>query len=296
MGTTISRTRQKTVRQDAVAVRGNPRKAVGRALPFLALTLISLVVLYPFVFVLLTSLKTSNEVRIDPLGLPRHWLWRNYREAWTGGHFGTYFRNSVFVAVPVVVAVVVSATLAAFAFSQFRFRGSRVLFWYFLAGLGLPLEAIIISLYFQMLDLDLLNTRWSVILPMTGLILPFGVLILTGFIGEIPREMLDAAKLDGASDGQLLRQIVVPLAWPGIVTVIVFAFLWTWNQFFLPAVMLTDADARTLPIGLYSFIGAYTSEQHLLAAGTLITALPVIVLYVVFQRQFVQGITVGSLK
>jgi raffinose/stachyose/melibiose transport system permease protein len=296
VNTTLPRLRRKLLDQDALVVPWRPRRTIGRFLPVLALSLIAAVVLYPFVFVLLTSLKTSNEVRIDPLGLPSHWLWRNYREAWTGGHFDTYFRNSVLVAVPVVVAVVVSSTLAAYAFGQFRFRGSRVLFWYFLAGLGLPLEAIIISLYFQMLDLDLLNTRWAVIFPMTGLIIPFGVLILSGFIGEIPRELLDAAKIDGASDWQVLAQIVVPMAWPGIVTVVVFAFLWTWNQFFLPAVMITDAGARTLPIGLYSFIGAYTSEQHLLAAGTLITALPVILLYVVFQRQFVQGITVGSLK
>jgi raffinose/stachyose/melibiose transport system permease protein len=291
-----TRTSERTVRIGTVSLSMKARRKLGRGLPFLALCLITITVMYPFVFVLFTSLKASNEVRIHPLSLPAHWLWSNYREAWTGGHFSTYFRNSIEIAVPVVIAVVISSILAAFAFTQLRFRGSRVLYWYFLAGLGLPLEALIISLYFQMLDLDLLNTPWSVMLPMIGILLPFGILLLTGFVGEIPGELLDAAKLDGASDRQLLTQMVVPLAWPGIVTVMVFSFLWTWNQFFLPAVMLTNDSARTLPIGLYGFIGTYTSEQHLLAAGTLITAAPVILLYVVFQRQFVQGITVGSLK
>jgi raffinose/stachyose/melibiose transport system permease protein len=272
------------------------RKALRQFFPLLILTLIAACVLYPFVFVILTSLKTTNEVRINPLGMPENWLWQNYPEAWVRGNFGIYFKNSVFIVIPVVLAVIICSTLAGYAFGRFKFRGSRVLFLYFIAGMGVPLEAVIIPLYYTMRGLNLHNTHWSVILPLISLILPFGILLLSSFISQIPSDLLDAAKVDGATNWQTLWYVVVPLSRPAIVTVLVFSSLWTWNQFFLPTVMLMKNNVRTLPVGLAYFVGSYSTEQHLLAAGALMTALPVILLYILFQRQFVRGITVGALK
>jgi raffinose/stachyose/melibiose transport system permease protein len=133
-------------------------------------------------------------------------------------------------------------------------------------------------------------------LPQIGLLLPFGILIMSGFFAKLPGELIDAAKVDGATDWQALWYVFVPMANPAIVSLLVFASLWTWGSFFLPTVMLTKDSMRTLPLGLAYFIGEFTTEQHLLAAGALIAAAPIIVVYFIFQRQFVRGITVGSLK
>lgn len=293
---TLTRLRNLLISHETATMPWKPRKLFYRLPPFLVLSLVTAIVIYPFIFVILTSFKMSNEVRVNPLGLPEHWLWRNYAEAWVRGNLNIYYKNSFIVAIPVVLAVIACSLLASYTFSRLRFPGSRFLFWFFIAGMGLPLEAIIIPIYYMMRDLSLLNTHFAVILPMIGLILPFAILVLTSFIDKIPSDLLDAAKVDGASDWQVLWHVVIPIAQPGIVTVLVFSFLWTWNQFFLPTVMLTENSIRTLPVGLAHFVGAYNTEQHLLAAGVLLTIIPVIVVYVIFQRQFIRGLTVGAVK
>ncbi len=272
------------------------RRHIPSIVAFLALLSITLLVLYPLVFVLLTALKTSNEVRISPLSLPANWLWDNFATAWTVGNFQTYLVNSILIAAPVVIGVLAVAIPAAFAFGQLRFRGSRALYIVIVAGMALPLEALIIPLYFVMKALGLLNTSVAVILPMIGLILPFGILLLTGFISEIPSDLIDAARVDGASNRLVLTRLVLPLIRPAVYTLVIFSFLWTWNQLLLPTVMLTKPESMTLPVGLSYFVGAYDSEKQLLAAGALITALPVIALYAVLQRHFVRGITVGAVR
>jgi raffinose/stachyose/melibiose transport system permease protein len=287
---------QDVKRTDSRGTRNQLGRLLRRLLPALVLVVITVFVLYPFVFVIFTSLKTDKEVTINPLGLPQQWLWQNYREAWVEANFGIYFKNSVIILIPVVATVVFTSILAGYALSRLRFRGSRVLLVYFIAGLGLPLEAVLIPLYIMMKDAKLLNTYWSVMLPQVGLLLPFGVLIMSGFFAQLPSELIDAAKVDGATDWQTLWRVLVPVASPAIVSLVVFASLWTWNSFFLPTIMLTKDSVRTLPLGLVYFIGEYQTQQHLLAAGALITATPIIILYLIFQRQFVRGITVGSFK
>jgi len=272
------------------------RRLARRIAPALALSLITALILYPFVFVILSSFKTGNEVRINPLGLPEQWRWSNYVQAWVEANFGTYFKNSVIQVVPVVAMVIFASILAGYALSRIKFFGNHILLVYFIAGLGLPLEAVLVPLYLMMLDFKLLNNHWSVILPQIGLLIPFGVLVMSGFFAELPGEILDAATVDGASHWQTLWYIAVPIANPAIMSLLIFAALWTWGSYFLPAVMLTRDSVRTLPLGLAYFVGEFTTEQHLLAAGTLISALPVTVLYVLFQRHFVRGITIGSLK
>lgn len=271
-------------------------KVLKRALPVLVLAAITALIIYPFLFVILTSLKTENEVLINPLGLPKEWLWKNYQTAWIEANFGTYFKNSLIILFPVVTIVTFMSILAGYAFSWLRFRWRNLLLVFFIAGLGLPLEAVIIPLYMMMKNLDLLNTYWSVMLPQIGLLMPFGILIMSGFFAQLPTDLVDAAKVDGANTWQTLWYVMVPIAWPAIVSLIVFASLWTWNSFFLPTVMLNRDSMRTLPLGLVHFIGEYQTQQALLAAGSLITAAPIVMLYLLFQRQFIRGITVGSMK
>ena len=262
----------------------------------LGLAVLSLAVLFPFYLVLVTALKTDNRVSENPLGLPDVWRWGVFRQAWNEGHFGSYFMNSVYVAVPVVLAVLAGSLMTAYAFATMRFRGRGLLFAVLIAGLTIPLEIIVTPLYYEMLHLGLLDTLWALILPQIAINLPFGVLLLRAFIGDLPRDLLDAGRMDGCGHFRLLTRVVLPLCRPALLSLLVFTFMWTWNQFLLPLIMVQSDSARTLPIGLSYFQGRYSSDLPLMMAGVTITFLPIMIVYLVFQRQIIRGITTGAGK
>lgn len=258
--------------------------------------ILSLLVLVPFGWVVFTAMKSRWEVPRNPLGIPMKWHWENFAEAWRVGHFDRYFMNSVYVVIPTVVLVLVLSTLAAYAFSLMRFRGKNVLFAIFLVGLTIPLDILIIPLFYNLHALKLLNTHWALILPQAAIMLPFGMLLLRSFIEDLPGEILDAAKIDGCSTWGLLCHIVVPLSMPALTCLLVFTFMWTWNQFILPVVVIQEDHMRTLPVGLNYFQGRYSTHIPLLMAGATISFLPVVGIYMIFQRQFIKGIMAGALK
>jgi ABC-type glycerol-3-phosphate transport system permease component len=253
-------------------------------------------VLTPFLLAVSTSLKDTDQVIRDPLGFPSTWHWDNSTRAWNQGHFGLYFGNSILVAVPTVLAILVFSLLAAYAFALLHFRGKALLFTLFLAGLTIPLDILIIPLFYDMLSLGLMNTLWALILPQVAIGLPFGILLLRNFIEDVPNELIDAGRLDGCSSLRLLIHIVLPLTRPALGSLLVFNFMWTWNQFLLPVVLIQDDSARTLPVGLNFFTGRYITDVPLMTAGATITALPVVLVYVLFQRHVIKGITVGALR
>jgi raffinose/stachyose/melibiose transport system permease protein len=258
--------------------------------------LLSLGVLFPFAWMLFTAVKSRRELPRNPLGLPAEWHWENFLEAWKVGHFDRYFMNSVYVAVPTVVAILVLSTLCAYALSMMSFRGKNAIFVTILIGLAIPLDILVIPLFYDLLALDLLNTHWAVILPTAAKILPFGVLLVRSFMDELPEEIMDAGKIDGCSSFQLLRHIVVPLSLPCLTSLLVFAFMWTWNLFILPVVVIQEDSMRTLPQGLNYFQGRYSTNIPLLMAGAAISSVPVVLIYMFFQRQFIRGIMAGALK
>lgn len=274
-----------------------PERKRGRAvLTTAALAVASLGVLFPMYLVLVTALKDDQQIHSSPLGLPTHWLWSNFRRAWEDGHFGTYLVNSILVVVPVVLMVLVVSLLAAYAFALRRFRGSTLLFGLLMVGLTIPLDLLIIPLYYEMVDFHMLDTLWALILPQVAIGLPFGVLLLRAFIADLPRDLLDAGRMDGCSELRLLTHVVLPLCKPALMSLLVFIFMWTWNQFLLPLVLVQTDGARTIPVGLSFFQGRYVTQLPLMMAGVTIAALPVVVVYVFFQRHIIKGITAGALK
>jgi raffinose/stachyose/melibiose transport system permease protein len=260
------------------------------------LVLVTLVILFPFLMAVITALKSTSDIIQNPLGLPSSWEWGNFTRAWSEGHFGRYFWNSVLVVVPTVLGVIGCSLLAAFAFATTKFRGSTLLFALFMVGLTIPLDILIIPLFYEMLSLGLLDTLPALILPQIAIGLPFGILLLRSFIQDLPRELFEASALDGCSRFQMLRHIVYPLTRPAIAALLVFNFMWTWNQFLLPTVLIQSDERRTLPVGLNYFQGRYISDVSLLLAGATIAFIPVIVVYVIFQRQIIRGMTVGVTK
>jgi raffinose/stachyose/melibiose transport system permease protein len=220
----------------------------------------------------------------------------NLIEAWTVGRFSIYFKNSLIISIADVIGMVIIASLAGYAFARLRFPGQKLLLYGLLVGLTIPVAALIIPLYVTMRDLRLLNTYGSVIIADIALAAPIFVFIMRAFFKDLPAELDDAARIDGANEFQIFWQIMLPLARPGLVTVALLEFLWSWNDLFLPLVFLVSNDLRTLPLGMLFFQGQFTIDYGLMSAGVLILSLPVTILFLVFQRDFVKGLASGALK
>jgi raffinose/stachyose/melibiose transport system permease protein len=216
--------------------------------------------------------------------------------AWDEGNFATYLRSSAIVTGSVVAISTMLSILAGYAFGLMRFRGSQVLFYLFLLGLMVPLEAIVVPLYYDLRDVGLTDTYWALILPQAALSTAFGTFWMRAFFRSVPRSLIEAARLDGSSSWVTLWRIVLPLGRPAVLTMVVLVFMWTWNEFLLALVMVSDESLRTAPLGLAFFQGRNTSDEGLLAAGALIVALPVVVVYLFLQRHFIRGMLSGAVK
>jgi raffinose/stachyose/melibiose transport system permease protein len=265
-----------------------------QALTYAVLGVFSLIALLPIVGILVTALQ-------DPGGLGAFGAFdgihlSNFAAAWRDGSFGPYLRSSTIVAVSVVSCSVVLSILAGYAFGLMRFRGSAALFYLFLLGLMVPMEAMIVPLYYDLRDLSLTDTYWALILPQVGSSVAFGTFWMRAFFRAVPRSLVEAARIDGASSWFTLWRVLLPLARPAVLTMTVLLFMWTWNEFLLALVMVSDEGLRTAPLGLSFFQGRNQSNLTLLAAGAVIVATPVVVLYVFLQRHFIRGMLTGAVK
>ena len=239
----------------------------------------------------LIALAPVVKIVVTALGEPG-----SFSTAWSDGHFGTYLRSSVLVAVSVVAVSTVLSILAGYAFGLMRFRGEQVLFYVLLLGLMVPLEATIVPLYYDLRDLGLTDTYWGMILPQIGTSVAFGTFWMRAFFRSVPRSLVEAARLDGASSWSTLWRVIFPLARPAVLTMVVLVFMWTWNEFLLALVMVSQENLRTAPLGLAFFQGRQTTDFSLLAAGSVIVATPVVILYVFLQRHFIRGMLAGAVK
>jgi raffinose/stachyose/melibiose transport system permease protein len=254
-----------------------------QALNYAVLAFFSLVALYPILEVLRTALGPGVELR-------------NLADAWDQGHFATYLRSSVLVAVSVVAASTVLSILSGYAFGAMRFRGATPLFYVFLLGLMVPQEALVVPLYFDLRELELTDTYWALILPQVALSVAFGTFWMRAFFLATPRSIVEAARIDGASSWTTLWRVLVPFGRPAILTMMVLVFMWTWNEFLLALVMVSSENLRTAPLGLAFFQGQHSSDLNLLAAGAVIVATPVVLVYVFLQRHFIRGMLSGAVK
>ena len=270
---------------------------------YLILFLYTGVVVYPMVWLLYTALKTDREIFLSPFSLPEigDLQWANFINAWTKGHFGDYFFNSALLAIATVTVSVFVAAMAAYALSRFRFPGARPLFFYFLAGLMIPLQLAIVPLFFQMKEIGLLNSRFGLLAAYVAFGMPFAVFILTGFFKSLPSSLHESALIDGCSELRAFWSVMLPLARPGLITVGIFSFLGTWNEFFMAFMFLSGEGSealRTLPLGLanITIVSQYRSDWGMAFAGLVLMLMPTMLVYSVLQQHLTKGITVGAMK
>jgi raffinose/stachyose/melibiose transport system permease protein len=265
-----------------------------QAVAYTILGAFSLFALAPIVGIMLTALQDPNGA--STFGAFDGLHFGNFADAWTEGHFGTYLKSSAIVTVVVVVVAGGLSILAGYAFGMMRFRGSEVLFYVMLLGLMIPTEAMIVPLYYDFRDLGLVNTYWALILPQIGTSIAFGTFWMRAFFRTVPRSLVEAARIDGASSWFTLWRVVLPLARPAVLTMTVLLGMWTWNEFLLALVMVSDEGLRTAPLGLSFFQGRNVTDLTLLSAGAVIVALPIVLLYVFLQRHFIRGMLSGAVK
>jgi raffinose/stachyose/melibiose transport system permease protein len=264
-----------------------------RSVNYLILSVFALFALYPLLSIISAALTPAGE---PTALLPTQPTIGNFADAWELGRFGLYLRTSVVVSSSVVLLATVFSVMAGYAFGTMRFRGAGVLFYVLLLGIMVPTEAIVVPLFFDLRDIGLTNTIWALIFPQTAQSVAFGTFWMRAYFRTSSRAVVEAARMDGAGHWRTLWSVLLPMGRPAMVTMIVLVFMWTWNEFLIPLVMVTDESLRTAPLGLAFFQGQYTADLRLLAAGAAIVAVPVVVVYLFLQRHFIRGMIEGSVR
>ncbi len=261
------------------------------------LTAGAVVMVLPFVYMVSTSLKPDRlTLEIPPRFLPTHPTTANYVGAWTSNDFSRYFLNSLMVAVATTVLTIVLSSMMAYAFARFSFPGRSILFGLLLLGLMVPTIMLLIPQFVLAKRLELLDSLWGLVVFYAGANLALSTFLLRSFFRDIPRDLEEAMVVDGAGAWRRYWRLVLPLSRPALATVAIFTFLASWDEFTWALTSISNPDKRTLPLAIALFQGQHATSWGLVFAASVIAVLPVIVIYVVFQRQFVSGLTAGAVK
>lgn len=256
----------------------------------------SLTVIGPLLVMAISSVKTTAEIYTNPFGLPEVWQWSNYTRAWTEANFAVYFKNSLFVTITATALTILVGAMASYGLGRFEFKLNPVIYGVFVLGLMISSRLAIIPLFLLMRDLHLLNTHAALILIYIGSSMPFDVFLLTAFFRQVPKELEEAAIVEGAGAVTIFTRIMLPLVRPALATVAIFEFLGNWNDFFFPLIFLQDEKKMTIPVGLSVFFGEYATDWASLFAALAISIVPVIVMFLLMSRQFIEGLTAGAIK
>jgi len=274
------------------------RDRINRLAIVIILTAVSVTTVYPLCFVLQTSLKSESEYIDNPYGWPERPTLTNFRNVWgesDSGNLARFGANSMIVVVSGVVLSWCVCGMAGYAFSHLRFRGRRALFFVVLGSMMIAPQVIIIPLYAMLARIGLLNKHIGLILVYVTLATPFGTYLMTSYLRGVPGELVEAAQVDGANHVQILWRVMLPVARPALVTLGIFNFLWMWNEL-LFALLILQEDTRTLTVRVATLQGEYTAHIPHISAALFLTALPVLVVFLIFQTQLTKGMTMGAVK
>lgn len=259
------------------------------------LVLCSFLFIFPILWVALSSLKPQSELFTYPLTiLPKTFTLDNYRDAFATGDFFRFFANSLFVATVSTVITIIINVMAGYALSKYWFVGRDAIFYAMVGTLMIPLQAIMVPIFLLLKDLGLLNSLWGIIIPPAAT--PTGVFLARQYIKTIPDSLIEAGRMDGAGELKIFANVIVPLATPIIATLAIFSFMWRWNDFLWPFIVITARRKMTLQLALANFVGQFQVNWANLLAMTVVTMIPMIVVFVALQKYFVTGLTAGGVK
>jgi len=250
----------------------------------------------PLVLLFNNGLKPREEFQTDPLGFPDRLAFGNLSEAWVKGSYGQAFINSIAVGAFCIVIICVAAGMAAYALSKLQFKGSGMMMGFLLFTMSIPMGLFLVPLFFIWKQLHLMDTLQGIILVYSAIFLPFNIFLLRSYFVGIPNELLDSGRVDGCTEWQLITRIMFPLSRPAFLTVALLVGLWTWNEFFFANALLQSQELKTVATRYLVFTGRFNNDWTMISAAGIITIFPVVVVYLLLQRRFIEGITEGSVK
>jgi len=255
----------------------------------------TIVFLFPVLWVLVSSFKSQTELFTYPLTIfPHHLTLENYTAAFRSGRFGVYFSNSIFVAVVSTAITILINTMAGYALSKYIFRGRDTIFFVMIATLMIPLQVIMVPIFLLEKNLGLLNTLWGIIIPPAAT--PTGVFLARQYMMTIPNSLIESARIDGGGEWFIFARIILPLARPIIATIAIFSFMWRWNDFLWPFIVISRQRKYTIQLALSNFVGQYNVDWSKLLSMTVIAIIPMVLVFLFFQKYFIKGLTAGGVK
>lgn len=272
------------------------RREGGGAGTYIVLIVLALFAIGPLVAVVFNAFKNNAEIGTNPLAPPQSLSLHNFTEAWTRGDFATTMRNSLIICIGSVLGTCLVAGLAAYALSHLRVPGGGAVVGYLFLGSALPVQLFLVPLFFLWTQLHLVDNLFGLIVIYWATDAPFATLLLRSFLLKIPKDFIEAARLDGATDLQIARRVVLPMAWPGFLTVALIVALWSWNEFFWAITFIHDPKLRPVATSFLAFQDQYSTDWGMTSAAAIFMLGPVVLLFLVLQRRFVSGLTAGGLK
>ncbi|MFB5677104.1 carbohydrate ABC transporter permease [Paenibacillus terreus] len=265
-------------------------------LTYLVLSVFAIINIFPLFWMVVDSFKTEQEYAQNPFSLPTVLQFSNYAKAWEVANMNVYFLNSVIITLASLVLTVLLGALAAYFLSRFQFKLRGLTYGLFLLGMIVPIHATLIPIFIIMQKLHLLDSRLSLILPYTAFHLSLTIFILEGFMKGFPKDLEESGVMDGAGVFRIFWSIILPITRPAMATVVILNFIYNWNEYLFALVLINSSELKTLPLGLANFVGIETASLTLQMAALTIALIPILIFYLLLQKQLVNGMTAGSVK
>lgn len=274
-----------------------PKKRIANVGVYAVLVFWAFVSLFPVYWMLTFSLKNNAEIfGENVIGLPKYWVWENYTRALNVGNMPRYFVNSILVTVSTIVFTLIASVMASYALTRLKWKGRVRMNKFFMLGLTIPIHASIVPLYTTLAKLSMLNTYWALIIPYSAFSLAMGILISIGFMGDIPYDLDEAAFLDGCGVWGIFFRVIAPLMTPAVATVGIYTFLQCWNELMFANVFISRDVLKTLPVGIQSLSGQYTTEWGPIGAALSLATIPTLLAYVFLSKQIQESFIAGAVK
>ncbi|GGJ58620.1 carbohydrate ABC transporter permease [Virgibacillus salexigens] len=273
-----------------------PRRSIKKTSIYLILFLFALVNAYPILWMMINSFKSEQEFLTNQLGFPHTFVLENYVNAWETANLGVLFGNSIFICITATLITVLFGALASFFLARFTFKMSKLVYTFFIFGMLIPIHATLVPMFILMRDLGLLDTPITLLFPYIAFHLPITIFLLTSFMKAFPKDIEESAIMDGCGVFRIFWSIILPMSRPALATVVILNFIYNWNEFSFALVLINDPAFQTLPLGLASFAGQFTTNYGAQMAGLTMSLIPIVVFYLFLEKEIVKGMTAGAVK
>lgn len=269
---------------------------IANVIIWILLSIWTLVNLYPLYWMVLFSLKNDTEVYSNKFGLPKEWAWQNYQTAMRVGNIGRNYLNSIIVAFATILITLVAASMATYALTRIRWRGAGLMHKIFLLGITIPVQSSIVPIFVVLNKLKLRESYFAMILPYSAFALAMGILICAGFMTEIPKELDEAAYIDGCGRARVFFKVIVPLMKPAVATVSIYTFMQCWNELIFATIFIDKSYLFTIPVGIQQLVGTFTTSWGSVGAALTIATVPTVIAYILLSRRIQESFIAGAIK